>query len=160
VERRRLAELGFDSPTMVPVDFETESWWDELAAAGFDRTRPAVVSSTGVAMYLTDETNIATLRTLARFAPGSTVAMTFQLTDNLLDEEDLAGRRAAMAGARAAGTPFVSFYTPERMQQMAREAGFAETRHVGAADMNARYFAGRPDGLATSRGEEMLIART
>jgi O-methyltransferase involved in polyketide biosynthesis len=86
--------------------------------------------------------------------------MTFQLTDDLLDEQDLAGRRAAMAGAQAAGTPFLSFYTPDRMQQMARDAGFVETRHVDAAQMNARYFAGRHDGLATSRGEEMLVAQT
>ena len=159
-KRHRLAELGFEPPVMVPVDFETASWWDEFAAAGFDPTRPAVVSSAGVAMYLTDETNIATLRTLARLPSGSTVAMTFQLTDDLVDEEDLAGRRAAMAGAQAAGTPFVSFYTPDRMQQLAREAGFVESRHVDAAEMNACYFVGRPDGLATSRGEEMLVART
>jgi methyltransferase (TIGR00027 family) len=148
-KRHRLAELGLEQPIMVPVDFETDSWWDELAAAGFARSRPAVVSSTGVAMYLTDEANTATLSTLARLAPGSAVAMTFQLTDDLLDAEDLAGRRAAMAGAQASGTPFLSFYTPQRMQEMAH-----------AAEMNARYFAGRPDGLATSRGEEMLIART
>ena len=159
-KRRRLAELGHDVPIMVPVDFEKDSWWDALLAAGFDRTRPAVVSSCGVAMYLTEETNAETLRTLARLAPGSALAMTFQLTDELLDSEDLAGRRIAMAGARAAGTPFLSFYTPERLQQTARDAGFATTGHVDSAAMNARYFTGRPDELATSRGEEMLVART
>jgi methyltransferase (TIGR00027 family) len=159
-KRRRLVDLGLAAPIMVPVDFETGSWWDELAAAGFDPGRPAVVSSTGVAMYLTDDTNAATLRTLARLAAGSTVAMTFQLVDDLLDQEDLAGRRASMAGARAAGTPFLSFYAPEQMRRMALDVGFVEAVHVGSDKMNARYFAGRPDGLATSRGEEMLFART
>ncbi len=77
-KRHRLTRLGLQPPIMVAVDFETGSWWDELAAAGFDRSRPAVVSSSGVAMYLTEEANIATLRTLANLAPGSTVAMTFQ----------------------------------------------------------------------------------
>lgn len=157
-KRRRLAELGYDSPSMVPVDFETESWWEKLLAAGFDPARPAVVSSCGVAMYLTEQTNADTLRTLARLAPGSAVAMTFQLTDELLDADDLAVRRMAMEGARAAGTPFLSFYTPDRIQQVARDAGFAATEHIDATTMNARYFTGRPDGLATSRGEEMLVA--
>jgi methyltransferase (TIGR00027 family) len=159
-KRRRLAELGYEPPTMVPVDFEKDSWWDALVASGFDPAQPAVVSSCGVAMYLTDEANTETLRILARLAPGSTVAMTFQLTDELLEPEDLAGRRAAMAGARAGGTPFLSFYTPERIQQTTRDAGFAETEHIDSATMNARYFTGRPDRLATSRGEEMLVART
>ena len=159
-KRRRLAELGYEPPTLVPVDFETDSWWDALLASGFDPSRPAVVSSCGVAMYLTEETNTDTLRTLARLAPGSAVAMTFQLTDELLDADDLAGRRAAMAGASAAGTPFLSFYTPEQIQKDARDAGFATTEHIDSATMNARYFTGRPDGLATSRGEEMLVART
>src|SRR6202035_5498437 len=39
-KRRRLTELGFGVPDwlrLVPVDFEAgASWWDELAAAGFD----------------------------------------------------------------------------------------------------------------------------
>jgi len=157
---RRLAELGYEAPTMVPVDFEKDSWWDALVASKFDPSRPAVVSSCGVAMYLTEETNTETLRALARLAPGSTVAMTFQLTDELLEPEDLAGRRAAMTGARAAGTPFLSFYNPEQIQQTARDAGFAKTEHIDSATMNARYFTGRPDGLATSRGEEILVART
>ena len=111
-------------------------------------------------MYLTAETNADTLRALARLAPGSAVAMTFQLTDELLDPDDLAGRRAAMTGARAAGTPFLSFYTPEQIQQDARDARFATTEHIDSTTMNARYFTGRSDGRATSRGEEILVART
>ena len=67
---------------LVPVDFEAgDSWWDELAAAGFDAGRPAVVASTGVSMYLTREATAATLRQVARFPPGSTLAMTFLLAD-------------------------------------------------------------------------------
>lgn len=155
-KRRRLGDLGLAAPVMVPVDFETGSWWDELAAAGFDPSRPTVVSSTGVAMYLTDEANAATLRTLARLAPRSTVAMTFLLVEELLDEQDRATLRVSMAGARAAGTPFRSFSTPERMRCIALDAGFAQAVVVGPDEMNARYFA----GPATSRAEEMLVART
>ncbi len=81
-KRRRIAELGLPTPPglrFVPTDFESErSWWDGLFAAGLDAGRPAVVSSTGVSMYLTAEANAATLASLASLAPGSSVAMTFQ----------------------------------------------------------------------------------
>jgi O-methyltransferase involved in polyketide biosynthesis len=53
----------------------------------------------------------------------------------------------AEKGARASGTPFISFFTPSEMQTLAREAGFRDARHVSAAMLTQRYFAGRPDGL-------------
>jgi methyltransferase (TIGR00027 family) len=99
-KRRRLTELGYGIPDwlrLVPVDFESGgargAWWDELTAAGFDRSRPAVVASTGVSMYLTREANAATLRQLASLAPGSTLVMSFLLPMELLDERDCPGLR-------------------------------------------------------------------
>ena len=67
----------------------------------------------------------------------------------------------AEKGARASGTPFLSFFTPAEIIALAREAGFAEARHVSAADLTQRYFAGRSDGLRPpSNAEELLVART
>ena len=163
-KRQRLAELGYGVPgwlRLVPVDFEAGgSWWERLSAAGFDPERPAVVASTGVSMYLTADANAATLRQLASLAPGSTVAMTFQLPLDLLDEEDRPGRQWAENGARASGTPFVSFFSPAEMLALAGDAGFTDARHVSAAMLNERYFADRTDGLRSSSGEEFLVATT
>lgn len=115
-KRHRLAELGFDIPQwlrLVPVDFETGgSWWEQLAAAGFNADQPAVVASTGVSMYLTREANAATLRQIASLSSGSTLAMTFQPPLELLGEEERIGRQFAENGARSAGTPFISFFAP------------------------------------------------
>jgi methyltransferase (TIGR00027 family) len=112
-KRRRLTELGFGIPEwlrLVPVDFEAGgAWWDELAAAGFQGGRPAVVVSAGVSMYLTRDAIVATLRQIAA---------------------------------------------------LAREAGFAAARHVSAASLTRRYFAGRADDLRPSSSEELLIATT
>jgi methyltransferase (TIGR00027 family) len=162
-KRQRLTELGYGVPAwlrLVPVDFEAgASWWDLLAAAGFSPGAPAVVASTGVSMYLTRDANAATLRQLAALAPGSTVAMTFLLPSELLDEQDRQGLAIAENGARAAGTPFLSFFSPGEMLALAREAGFADARHVPAAELNARYFDGRSDGLRMSTGEDLLVAK-
>jgi methyltransferase (TIGR00027 family) len=161
-KRQRLIELGFGIPAwlrLVPVDFEAgASWWDLLAEAGFSPAAPAVVASTGVSMYLTREANAATLGRLAALAPGSTVAMTFLLPAELLDEQDRPGLAMAANGARASGTPFISYYSPDEIVALAREAGFADARHVPAAELNDRYFAGRADGLRMSTGEDLLVA--
>src|SRR5205823_10312116 len=103
----------------------------------------------------------ATLRQLAALAPGSTLAMTFLLPLELADPEVRSGLQLAEKGARASGTPFISFFTPTEMLTLAREAGFREVQHVSAATLTQRYFAGRTDGLCPpSNSEELLIATT
>jgi methyltransferase (TIGR00027 family) len=161
-KRRRLLELGYALPgwlRLVPVDFEAgQSWWEELIAAGFDPNRPAVVVSTGVTMYLTKDATKATLRQIAGLAAGSTLAMTFLLPTELLDDADRPGLRASENSAKASGTPFISFYTPQEMLTMARDTGFEETRHVPGTSLAERYFTNRSDGLRPSSGEDFLLA--
>jgi len=164
-KRQRLMDLGFGVPDwlrLVPVDFEAgEDWEDRLVASGFDRGQPAVVTSTGVSMYLTREATMATFRQMARLAPGSVFAMTFLLPLELADPVVRPGLAMAEKGARASGTPFISFFLPADITALAREAGFAEVRHISAATLAERYFAGRSDGLRPpSNAEELLIACT
>ena len=163
-KRQRLVETGIGVPDtlhLVPTDFETETgWWDALVAAGFDARRPAVVASTGVSMYLAKETTAATLRRLTALAPGSTVVMTFLLTFDLVDDADRPGLETSSRGARASGTPFVSFYTPAEIESMFREAGFAGVTHLTAAHVADRYLGGRSDGLRPSSGEDYVVATT
>jgi methyltransferase (TIGR00027 family) len=161
-KRQRLLELGFGIPEwlrLVPVDFEAGwSWWERLAIAGFDAGQPAVVASTGVAMYLTRDATAATLRHIAKLAPGSTLAMTFMLPLDLVEPEERPLREASERFARMDGAPFISFYTPPQMLALAREAGFPQARHVSAASLTQRYFTGRADGLRPSSLEELLVA--
>jgi methyltransferase (TIGR00027 family) len=163
-KRQRLTELGYGVPDwlrLVPVDFEAgASWRQELPAAGFDPQAPAVVASTGVSMYLTQEANAASLRDLAALAPGSTLAMTFMLPVELIDERDRQGMTMAMDGARRSGTPFISLFAPDEILALAGEAGFREIRHVSGQQLSDRYLAGRSDGLRASTGEDFLVATT
>ncbi|HVJ35997.1 MAG TPA: class I SAM-dependent methyltransferase [Terriglobia bacterium] len=164
-KRQRLTELGFTIPDwlrFVPVDFAAGgSWRDGLVNAGFDDSEPAIVVSTGVSMYFTRDANAAALRQVAAFAPGSTLAMTFLLPLALADPEVRPGLEMAEKGARASGTPFLSFFMPSEIVALAGEAGFREARHVSAADLTRRYFAGRTDGLRPPRNaEEFLVATT
>lgn len=161
-KRQRLADLGFreqDWLRFVAVDFEAgDSWRAQLAKAGFDATQRAVLASTGVSMYLTREANLATLREVAQLAPGSTLAMTFTLPLEMIDEPERSQHAAVYERARAAGTPFVSFFRPEEMLDLAREAGFSRAEHIGTDAIVARYFSARSDGLKPAKGESFLIA--
>jgi methyltransferase (TIGR00027 family) len=164
-KQQRLVELGFGIPPflrLVPVDFEAgDTWWERLTAAGFDSAQPAVVASTGVSMYLTRDAITATLRQVAALAPGSLLVMSFLLPVELADPGIRPGLERAIAGAAANGTPFISFFTPAEMLALARDAGFKEVRHVSAAMLAQRYFAGRTDGLRPpDNSEELLVAST
>ncbi|MFG2850392.1 class I SAM-dependent methyltransferase [Streptomyces mirabilis] len=163
-KRRRLIELGYGIPDwlrLVPVDFEAGAdWWEQLSDAGFDPGRPTVVACTGVTMYLTKDATAATLRRLALLAPGSTLAMTFMLPAALVDDADRPALEATEPQARAAGTPFISFYAPQEMLALARDAGFKDVHHVSGTVLAARYFADRTDGLRPSSGEDLLLATT
>lgn len=164
-KQSRLNELGMTIPDclhFVPVDFEAgDSWWARLTEFGFDPSRPAVVTSTGVSMYLTGEANEATLGQVALLAGGSTFAMTFLMPLNESEPELRPAMAMAERGARASGTPFISFYMPDEIVQMAMKAGFKEARHISSGMLTERYFSNRTDGLRPPvNAEELLLALT
>lgn len=163
-KRKRLAEIGFDVPEwlhFVPVDFEAgQSWWEQLITAGFDTGKPAVVASTGVSIYLTKGAILATLRQLAKLAPGSSFAMTFMLSPDLLDRDERSSLEFVMKKAREAGTPFLSLFYPSEILAMAQESGFKKSEYVSSNDLYQRYFANRSDGLRAGRAEGFLVATT
>ena len=162
-KQRRLIELGFGDPEylhFVPVNFETSSWWEQLLKAGFNANKPAVVACTGVSLYLTKDAITSILNQIATLASGSKLAMTFYLPTELLDEEDKPMQEIAEKGARAAATPFVSFFAPNEILALAREAGFKEAKTISTKDMEQYYFTNRTDNLLPATGEVFLLATT
>jgi methyltransferase (TIGR00027 family) len=164
-KRQRLIECGYGVPDrlrLVPIDFEAgQSWWSGLLSAGFDSAEPAVVAATGVSMYLTRSAIMAMLRQVAALAPGSTFAMSFLLPIEMSEPALRPAMELAAKGAAARGTPFISFFSPEEMLDLARECGFTQVKRVSAADIAERYFAGRSDGLRPpNNAEELLVATT
>lgn len=163
-KRQRLNELGYGTPDhlkFVPVDFEeNDVWWERLQEAGFEIRQPAIISSTGVSMYLTQEANADSLRQIAKLAPGSILAMSFLLPMELADPEERPGFEAAIKGARASGTPFISFFTPSEMVTLAQQSGFKTAHAVTAADLSKQYFANRTDNFRLGSAEALLIATT
>ena len=112
-------------------------------------------------MYLTKDAVAATLRQVAALAAGSTLVMSFSLPVEMADPEVRPGIERAIAGAAANGTPFISFFMPDEMLSLARDAGFRQVQHVSATALAQPYFAGRADGLRPpNNAEELLVATT
>ncbi|WP_217604186.1 class I SAM-dependent methyltransferase [Chitinophaga sp. GbtcB8] len=163
-KEQRLVALGLGIPDglrFVPVDFEKNTnWLLSLENAGFDTNSPAIIACTGVSMYLTQEAVLGMLQQVASLAPHSTLAMSFLLPKDLLHPDEQRLLEMAMKGAAAAGTPFLSFFTPEQMLELSAKAGLRNAEIVSGSDLSGKYFAGREDGLSLSNAEPILVATT
>lgn len=156
---QRLQELKVELPaglTFVPLDFEQDSFIDELKGCGFDLSKPAVVSWIGVTMYLSLDAVVDTLTTLAGLAAGSTIAITYDLPASALTGLQLEVRSSLSAIVSDLGEPFVTTFETVEAESLLRRLGFEEISHYGPTDAAEQYFAGERD--ARLGGSQRLIA--
>jgi len=57
----------------------------------------------------------------------------------------------------AAGEPFVGFFDPATLSHDLQEMGFKNLEDLDGDQINARYFAGRADGLRVGGGLARLM---
>jgi methyltransferase (TIGR00027 family) len=141
-KKRRIDELGLAVPTALrfaPCDFETMNVADALAQASFREDLPAFVSWLGVTQYLSEDAIAETLRWAASLAPGSEIVLTFVVPT---DEE----------------VGFETFFTPEEIASVVRQAGLHVTELLTTSEADRRYFSGRNDGLRASTAELVMVA--
>jgi methyltransferase (TIGR00027 family) len=161
-KRARLQSLHIGLPsnlTFVPVDFEQRTLAEGLRSGGLSMEIPTVFSWLGVTMYLTDEAVFETLRFVATLPPGSEIVFQYVLPAPLLNEE---GRRILAtieANVAARGEPLVTLYEPATLAARVRELGFTRVLDLSPQEADARYFAGRTDGLHTPPHTHLMRAR-
>ncbi len=157
-KKERLRAAGIAIPqtlTFVPIDFENQKLPDALHNAGFDATQAAFFSWQGVTMYLERETVLSTLRFIAscgsgaRARGGSGGGVAF---DYIVPRKSLSWMRRFVFDVMArrvarAGEPFRTFFEPEELTGELERIGFQSIENIGGAEINARYFSGRTDGL-------------
>ncbi|MPN35552.1 hypothetical protein SDC9_183050 [bioreactor metagenome] len=132
---------------------------DKLINKGFDIKQTAIISCTGVTLYLTREAVADTLKKMVSLAPGSTIAIAFYLPPEQLEGDDKSLMEMSIKGAAASGTPFVSFFAVEEIVQLAEDIGLKEIQTVSTKDMTDQYFKNRADNLIPANGEFFLVAK-
>jgi len=158
----RLQALNVARPsnlTFVPVDFERQTLAEALRANGHRTELPTFFSWLGVTMYLTGEAVLETLRYVAGLPPGSEIVFQYYLPESLLSEEGRHRLALYKTFAATRGEPFVSFFEPIALVARVKELGFTQVWDLGPDDANARYFAGRTDGLCDGGLSHHMKAR-
>ncbi len=159
-KRRRLETAGISIPeslTFAPVDFESQTLADGLARAGFKPDRQAFFSWLGVVPYLTRSAAIETLRFVGSLPAGSGIVFDYAIPPGSLNLVQRLAFNALAARVAAAGEPFQTFFEPSGLIGELRRLGFGSFEDLGGEEINARYFAGRADGLRVGGGAGRLM---
>ena len=158
---RRLRDHGLARPpnlTHVPVDLEDCRLGDALAACGFDHDAASFCSVLGVIQYLSDNAIDALLRFAASQKTGSEIVFSFVTPDEELDGEDLEITIRSVARTATLGEPWKTRLSPQELMQRLTGLGFGNVFHLTPELAQARYFAGRRDGLRAPRWEQLVAA--
>jgi methyltransferase (TIGR00027 family) len=139
-DRLSRAVVPADHVRFVPADLARDPLDDVLAAAGHDRSTPALVLWEGVTNYLDAAAVDATLGWCAGAAPGSHLVFTY-VDRRALDEPGrYAGAERVFATLRRSGEPMTFGLDPERLDPYLRARGLALELDLGAAEFRRRYF--------------------
>ncbi|QBS45064.1 class I SAM-dependent methyltransferase [Nocardia sp. CS682] len=141
-KRMRLAEAAIEVPgslTFAPVDFETATLAQGLAAAGFARDEPAVFLWLGVVMYLAPDTVRGTLRYIAEHAAPVRVVADYIGPPSAAAPEYRAALAARAERVAALGEPWLSYFTAPEMAAELRAAGFTHIDDRNSADVLADF---------------------
>ncbi len=138
----------------VPADLVDVAW----PPRGMDMDQPALFAMLGVAPFLLPETLRVVLERVRRFPVGSAIVFDYRLSRGALDEEEQRQHDSLQKRATAKGEPFRDGWTPEEMARELRS--FAGIQDMGREELNARYFAGRHDGLAVRGAAARLVMAT
>lgn len=131
----------------VAVDFESDSLQEQLAVAGFDRSRPAVFAWLGVVPYLPEESFTATLRFISGCADGSDIIFDYGLPRSELPASEQLAFDSLAARVASVGEPFRLFFTPEEIHRTLAARGWHVMEDLDRDAINVRYFANRADHL-------------
>jgi methyltransferase (TIGR00027 family) len=161
-KRAQLHAAGIAIPeemTFAAVDFERESLEEGLLAAGFRKPQPALFSWLGVTPYLSRPAFDATIQFIARMPSGSGAVFDYAVERSLLSPVQQLALDALAARVARAGEPFQLFFDPAALASDLARLGFGDIEDLNCDQINARYFAGRADGLAVSGAGRLLYAQ-
>jgi len=143
---------------LVPVDFTRQTVQAELPRAGWDASQPTLFSWLGVTNYLTREQVLATLRFVASQPKGSEIVFDVSTPASHLSLYERLVRLKVRLNNLRRGEATGTRFDPSAFAQEIKGLGFSRTEALEGPTLNARYFAGRSDGLKVSKRSAMIRA--
>ena len=168
VQDRKRSKIPKELPnsenvTYVTVDFAHQSLTERLLNAGFDRTKSTVFTLEGVTQYISKEAFNSSMKEMSRLCQKTSSIFALSFVNELLNKnpEDCFGRgylnpekKANLIkklSAKAAGEPWISFYSIEEIEGLLSENGYSIKENVTLEDLNSLYFG--PVGRTLSENE-------
>jgi methyltransferase (TIGR00027 family) len=161
-KRQRLAEESILAPgslTYASIDFERQTLWDGLAAAGFDRSEQTFFTWLGVVPYLTEQAVWSTLGFIAGLPGGAHVVFDYSDPPETLSSEHRAEHDLRAAHVAALGEAWVNYLEADSLHARLTALGFRTIEDLGPPQIAKRYFPGRA-GTPPERGGHILRANT
>jgi methyltransferase (TIGR00027 family) len=161
-KRARLAAAGIVAPAnlhFLPADFERESAGEVLArSAAWRGNRSAFFSWLGVSYYLSDSAIHEMLGSIGRIAaPGSRLAFDYVDSDAFHPQAGSARVREMMEAVAELGEPMITGWDPRSLAELLASHGFRIIEAVDPRQIQARYFAGRTDGLCATEHFHLVL---
>jgi methyltransferase (TIGR00027 family) len=157
----RIRECGLTVPNSVhfiAADLSRETVAAALARSAFRPQELTFFSWLGVTMYLTREANLATLRSIASCAPGSSELVFTYLDEQLLAVQPEAFRQ--MQGRVASlGEPFLSGFDPATLRQDLEQCGLELSEDLNGGEVAAKYHREGENGLVHSSFSHIALAQ-
>jgi methyltransferase (TIGR00027 family) len=128
--------------TSVAVNFAHDDLADALVAAGFDRTRPALLVWEGVTGYLDAASVARVMSFVGRLAPGTCLVFTY-LHRGLLDGSvRFAGGERLLRNVQRLGEPWKFGLVPETVPSYLERFGLLLREDLGADEYRRRFLGG------------------
>ncbi|TCO54927.1 class I SAM-dependent methyltransferase [Actinocrispum wychmicini] len=143
-KRRVISQLDLNTEhvTYVPVDFERDDLAEQLAAAGFDRTRETVFVWEGVTNYLTQEAIDGTLGVIHDLGhAGGTLIVTYVDVRALAEPSPFPEARRWVRAVARAGEPWTFGLHPDEVGAFLADRGFRLRTDVSTLDAGEPWFA-------------------
>ena len=168
VQDRKRSKLPKELPnsenvTYVPVDFAYQSLTEKLLNSGFDKTKSTVFTLEGVTQYIAKEAFNSTMKEMVALSQNASSIFVLSFVNELLNNnpEDCFGKgylnpekKANLIkdlSAKAAGEPWISFYSTEEVEDLFAQNGYSIKENVTLEDLNSLYFG--PVGRTLSENE-------
>ena len=137
--------LGSQPPSvrLVPIDFERDDLFTELAKAGYRTDSRTFFVWEGVTQYLTPDAVRTTLSSLQAAAPGSRLVFTYVRQD-FIDGTEMYGAPTLYRRFRKRRQVWKSGMWPDQVSALLGEFGWRLVEHIGPDDLLDRYV--RPAG--------------
>jgi methyltransferase (TIGR00027 family) len=150
-KRRRLNAAKIPIPqclTFAPIDFETEPLAGRLGQVGFRTDKPAFFSWLGVTMYLSRETVMDTIKSIASCVPtGSEIVFDYVVAPSSMSFLERLALVILTDRMAQEGEPWHGFFEPDSLANDLRAIGFEHIEDIGPEEVNKRFFNDRSDSL-------------